>query len=252
MKTAIIISGHARSFRWVAKNQIEQLFSRVPDPHFFISVIEDAHSGSLEALRSHFPHVKIEYIPSQPDCVGLVGKRLLGENALRTEVESYLRECASRGGYRMAPHANAQTVFGSLWHQQRAFRMAEGEFDCYVRHRPDLHFVHLDVPVPAGNELYSPWWSAWGGINDRFGIMGKDAAKTYFNQFDQLASMLQSGVALHPESLSGAAMKRGGVSMRPLNVDFSAVRPPDATGQLVQVQPNYSVTDIYNLVQAMR
>jgi hypothetical protein len=252
MKTAVIISGHVRSFQWVLGNQLEKLFSRVPEPHFFISVIDDSFAKSIELLKQRFSHVTIEYIPGQPDCVGPVGKSLLGENARHEDIDAALKQAALRGTYRLAPHANPQTVFGSLWHQQRAFRMAREKFDVYIRHRPDLYFVHLDVPAPKSNECFVPWWSSWGGINDRFAIMGQEAATAYFSQFDHLADLLRSGVPLHPESLSGAAMKAGRVSIRPLNVDFSAVRTPDAAGRIEQVPSNYSVTDIYNLVRSLK
>lgn len=252
MKTAIIISGHARTFQWMFSNQQAKLFSKLPNPHFFVSVVQDAHSAAMELLRAHFPQVQIEYVPGQPDCVEIIGQRLFGPEAPRPAVDAWFKERSQVGTYRLAPHAKPQTVFGSLWHQQRAFRLAGGGYDLYVRHRPDLNFIHLDVPIPEADELYVPWWSSWGGINDRFGIMGAKAAEAYFNQFDQLAPMLKDGVPLHPETLSGEAVRRGQARVRPLNVNFSAIRPPDAAGNFAEVRADYSVTDIFHLVKAMQ
>ena len=82
--------------------------------------------------------------------------------------------------------------------------------------------------------------------------MGNTAATVYFNHFDQLAPMLKDGIPLHPETLSGEALRRGKVSIRPMNVDFSAIRMPDARGNMASVAADFSVTDIYNLVKAMR
>ena len=252
MKTAVIISGHARTFQWTFLNQLTKVFSKLRNPHFFVSVVEDSHSGSMELLRTKFAEVQIRNIAAQPDCAELIGRSIFGPETSTAALDAFFKERSQRGTYRLAPHATPQTVFRSLWHQQQAYRMAGDGFDVYVRHRPDLNFIDLEVPTPESNELYVPWWSSWGGINDRFGIMGTKAAAVYFNQFDALAQMLKDGVPLHPETLSGEAVRRGNLRVRPLNVNFSAIRPPNAAGQFSEVRADYSVTDIYNLIRSLQ
>ena len=101
-----------------------------------------------------------------------------------------------------------------------------------VRHRPDLFFHRLEWPRAIGyNDVFVPYWGSYGGINDRFAIMGIGGAEYYFSAYDHAASFLREGCPLHPETLSAAALAVLFASVRPtLLAEFTGVRLPDAAG----------------------
>ena len=261
MKTAILISGHTRSFKWIFDNQCREVFSRFKEPVFFCSVVDDEHGRDIEELKTKFPEsdVFIEYVKEQPDCVKLVGEKIFPK-ASRNYIDTLFKKCMEKSKIKPAPHASPQTIFSSLWHQQRVWELCQKsqvkDIGFYVRHRPDLLFTTLEMPATiADNECYVPWWASWGGINDRWAVMGPLAASAYFTCFDGLPVMLTTntgvhpeGCPLHPEALSGENLRRNLITVKPLNCDFSALRVP--VGDKVDFfRPNYSVTDIYNLVK---
>jgi len=89
--------------------------------------------------------------------------------------------------------------------------------------------------------------------------MGPLAASAYFTCFAGLPVMLitktafnPDGCPLHPETLSGENLRRNAISVKPLNCEFSALRVPDDKGQAEMVNPNYSVTDIFNLARNLK
>lgn len=82
--------------------------------------------------------------------------------------------------------------------------------------------------------------------------MGAFAASAYFTCFNGLPVMLNSGTPLHPETLSGENLRKNLVTVKPLNCEFSALRVPDDKGQAEMVNPNYSVTDIFNLARNLK
>ena len=254
-KTAILISGHARSFKWIFENQCQRVFSRFEHPVFFCSIVEDEQARDIELLKTKFPEsdVFIEYVKEQPDCVELIGRELFPK-ASRNYIDGWFKKCVQKSKYAPAPHASPQTIFASLWHQNRVYEMMESarvsDIKYYVRHRPDLSFTNLELPKTIErNECYVPWWSSWGGINDRWAVMGELAASAYFTAFKGLAVFLNNDVGLHPETLSGHNLTKNMIQIKPLNCEFTAVRVPDANGHAQLVAPNYSVTDIYNLVK---
>lgn len=225
MKTAIIYSGQARTFRHVFKNQWWYVLRKFPDARVFASVADDENAADMELLKTRFPadRVHIERV-TQPDCLPLVG--LTEESAI-----------AAAQGAPMAISSPPQAILRQLWHlnQARAFMAANsqaGDFEEFVRIRPDLHFHRFLLPgAVRSHECVSPWWGGYGGINDRFGIMGWAAMNAYFGTWTKLNQLLDAGCPLHPESLVAASLEDGGgKNWRSMQAEFSAVRP---SGQLV-------------------
>lgn len=223
MKTAIIYSGQTRTFRHVLKNQWWMVLRRFSDAHVFASVADDADAGDMELLKERFPadRVHIERV-AQPDCLPLLG--FTEETA----------QAASLGAP-MSISSPPEAILRQLWHLNRARALVAqvgGEFEEFVRIRPDLHFHRFILPgAVRSHECISPWWGGYGGINDRFALMGWAAFNDYFGTWAKLPALLAAGCPLHPESLVAASLEQGGSkSWRSMQSEFSAVRP---NGQLV-------------------
>lgn len=234
MKTAVLISGHTRTFGIdaVYRSQKWHVFNQLPDPHFFCSVVNDAQASALDRLIAEYgaSHVFIEKIPAQPDCEAELGVD-----------KATLAAFTAFAPYALAPHASPQTILRALWHQQQTWKwhlanlqpeLGAPKFDLYVRHRPDLFFHRLQVPEIAPADVCVPYWGSYGGINDRFAIMGHDAARHYFTAYSRVSEMLMDGCPMHPETLSGAVLDSSPVRVRPtLIAEFTGIRLPNAEGK---------------------
>ena len=225
VNTAIIISGQTRTFRHVIKNQWWYVLRHYADAHVFASVTDDEQAADLELLKKYFPphKVTIERI-NQPDCLEKLG--MSEADALQ-----------AANGAAMRISSPPQGVLRQLWHLHRAWEFfkaqpGSSEFNQIIRLRPDLHFHRFGKPRPIfAGDCLSAWWGGYGGINDRFAIMGDEAAEHYFGTWERVGTLLAEGCPMHPESLVAASLEVGGAnSERTLQAEFSAVRPD---GQLV-------------------
>ena len=89
-------------------------------------------------------------------------------------------------------------------------------------------------PIEARMAI-TPWWGNYGGINDRFGMFGRSAAKAFFETYDRLPALLDAGCPVHPESLVCAALELSGCAFtRALCADFGALRK---TGEFIYMRP---------------
>ena len=89
---------------------------------------------------------------------------------------------------------------------------------------------------PSENEAITPWWGRFGGINDRFAVLGFGAVKEYFTTYSKVERLIQMGAPLHPETLVAESMRDAGCIIRDdLKAEFSTVRkggqmrPPEIT-----------------------
>ena len=82
---------------------------------------------------------------------------------------------------------------------------------------------------PWSNGCWTPPWGSYGGINDRFAIMGRDAAQAYMTAFDRIKELLDKGCPFHPETLTRAAVELTGDPevIQKLVCDFKIRRLPD-------------------------
>lgn len=219
MRTAVLISGQTRTFSQVLKNLNWQVFLRLENPTFFMSVADDAQANDAYLLEGIHKNVHIERVV-QP-----------------TLEEPPFSACS---GAPYAPTPNNQTVVQSilrqLWAYKRVWEFMKeksgGDFDLFVRCRPDLHFRRFEMPNVKHiypQDFVGPWKSTCGGVNDRFSIMGSEAAVAYFNALDALPELLKAGCPLHPETIQQAALERAGCAIsNKLLAEFTCVRLPGA------------------------
>lgn len=194
MKTAVFYSGQARTFASCFPNQYWMVLRHLPDPHFFVSVANDDQAVAMTSLSLRFKNVNIEYV-KQPDF---------------PEAAEYARMYA-HSGYGIS--ARPQNIMRAFWGHKKAWKMCAKpqEFAMFVRIRPDLYFQEYEGrPWPMGSECMTPPWGSYGGVNDRFAILGGLAADSYFTAIDALDLLLAHGCPFHPETLTRAALERGG------------------------------------------
>lgn len=236
MRTAVIISGEARSFDRCWANQYWMVYRKLQEPEFFVSVANDADAIKMDLLHEHFPENRIHI------------ERV--EQPTLPEPEN-VRELMRRGPYQ--PSAPAQGILRQLWALQRGHEYAleqrdpEEDYVHTVRIRPDLWFHQFEVPAyvsPKG--CLTPWWSRWGGVNDRVAFMDSEASGAYFGAFGRLGEMLKAGAPLHPESLMAESLRLGDiVSETTLAAVFTTVRRDGSI-----VPPDPTVTDIVDYNRA--
>lgn len=209
MSTAVIYSGQARSFARCFPTHRWHVFRHFTDLRFYVSVEDDERAGDMDVLRDHYEHVHIERVKTPADLPEIPIER---GNA--------------------APYANAAShrqLMAQHWANQRAWEFYQSFApvgNVVLRMRCD-QFFHSFRPCvqPAANEAFTPYWGRFGGINDRFAVLGHEAAPHYFTTFSKIPRLLDAGCPFHPESLVKASLLDGGVDLREtLLAEFSTER----------------------------
>lgn len=210
MSTAVIITGHMRTFKVCVHTLRWQVLRHYTDPAFYVSTVDDEDAGSVEEIRKLWP--------AAPLHVETVEQPVLPEPPESVRFEPYARSVP------------VQAVLRQLWQLQRGFRLwqehGRGETDL-LRVRPDLFFHSFRRPHYNG--AHTPWWGRFGGANDRFavfhgGLNGTTAAaQAYFETYDHIGEHMAAGCPLHPESLIGASLARQAWSER-LRAEFTTLR----------------------------
>lgn len=242
MKTAVLISGQMRTFESCIANLNWTVFRKLENPTFFVSCADDEQASSAYLLEGYFDRVHIEIV-KQP-----------------TTFEYYpIFALAAHAPYTPTPNNPAviPSILRQLWHYKRVWQfmcerppaagpgdgdryaiVGAGQFDRFVRCRPDLHFHRLDLPDDISTEeFYGPWKATCGGVNDRFSIMGLEAATAYFTAFDRLEKFLDAGCPLHPESIQQYALESMGCRIRnTLQAEFTALRMTGAGSHVPLVE----------------
>jgi hypothetical protein len=232
MSTAILISGQLRTFAKCWPTQRWHVLRHFADPHFFVCVQhqEDAHQ--------HLAPLFAEY----------GSDRVHTEFRTDPDLSAHLTPELTVA-YHRAPYANAAPAHQLLlqhWYQREVWRffsrlaedtdhapadsLCRKKFDTIIRLRGDLWFHSFDISESAIRNLQSaicltPWWGRFGGINDRFAVMGPEAARYYFTVWDHIPELLAAGCPFHPESLVRANLERGAVDIHEtLRTEFSTLR----------------------------
>lgn len=228
MSTAILISGQMRTFAKCYANQRWHVYRHLDDPHFFLTVQDNAQAETIDLLRA-------DYGPER------VHARLLDDPVLEVTPEI-------SAAWHQAPYANAADAHQLLlqhWYQDQVwldFVTATSSgigppsalhavvFDTIVRIRPDQWFHSCKVRSTlngyySNGVCWSPWWGRFGGINDRFAILDRLGAFAYFTVYPQISGLLAAGCPFHPESLVCAALEKAGVeNFDWLAAEFSTLR----------------------------
>lgn len=222
MSTAIMFSGHMRTFPLCLGSQQWQVFRHYPDCHFFVSTVQDEQAATVELLTRTFgaSRVTVEIVPEQPLLSLPPG---CPPESTWSKEHTFMHE----------PYAVSvppQWVMRQLWQLHRVWLLAEStgrKFSTYIRTRPDLFFQGFEPPSinPSPHTAHTPWWGRYGGANDRFAVLGREAARAYFETYAELLSMISEGAPLHPETLVAYAMERRGiVHYQTLRAEFSTLR----------------------------
>lgn len=230
MKTAVIISGQARTFDICYPSQRWQVYRHYePDLHFFVTVKDDEDADKMDVLRKNHKNVVIQKLPDP-------------------EGDDLWMPPEDAG--RFAPYANAAThrqLMLQHWGNMKAWELLENSgkgFDVVIRTRADLFFHSFNLPPqPWPGEALTPWWGRFGGVNDRFAMMSPPAAAAYFNTYEAIPLLLEAGCPFHPESLVYAQLARCGfIVSRNLHTSFSTIRK---NGQ--QRSPEIMLEDLADL-----
>lgn len=194
-------------------------FRKLDDPHFYISCANDEQANDAYLIGKHYSPEKVHIeIVDQPDFA---------------DADKYLPSSLH------APYAISvppKSILAQAWHMQRVygFAMQNGaeKHRTLVRCRPDLwmtDFKDTRFTEPTGSPIpnwaWFPWWGRFSGCNDRFAIMGNEAASHYFTLYSNIGTLLDLGCPFHPESLLLAQLETNGVEVHhTLNAVFSTLR----------------------------
>ncbi len=224
MKTAVIYSGQARTFGETFPNQFDKVLRLLPNPEFFVSVAEDPQAQTMTRLWERFPkesvHIEHVHQPAikEPD----PEPKWLQMYPCSTTRQGVLRQLWSlnRG-----------------WDFYRAHCGNEPKHELIVRLRPDLLFMRFELPsqvvgcttgqiyTPKSDLCETPWWSRWGGVNDRIALLGSLAAREYFTTFTKIERLMKDGCPLHPETIVDRSIRDGHVvPSHTLATEFVAAR----------------------------
>jgi len=186
-----------------------------PNIHFFVSCKRDEDASSALMLRNDYKYIHIETyddptdLPEIPEACGL--------HAPYSNAASHRKLMLQHWGNKKAWHF--------LWDNKPC------KFDVFIRMRPDNFFHRFTPKLPCladleyGNWAFIPWWGKFGGINDRFAIMGSKAAFSYFEMYDEIPELLKNGCPFHPESLLAAALLKDEINVKSdLMAHFSTLR----------------------------
>lgn len=204
MKTAVLYSGHIRSFRHCLENHAHQIFRHFDNPDFYLSTVKDENSADSALL--------VDYYGEQVK--NLVVHETQPVFPLPAGVPADLAQGERRQGSPFEIVASPQGVIGQFWQLQNVWSLLpkDHDYDLLIRIRPDLYFHEFTRSTPSfGLDAMLPWWGRWGGVNDRFAILGETAAEQYFTTFSRLDELCSLGCPLHPESLLKFSLERRGV-----------------------------------------
>jgi hypothetical protein len=224
MRTAIVFSGHMRTFDRCLPTMDWHIFRHYPAAHFFVSTVADADALKAQLLVERYgaDRVKIDTVPEQPDCVAEM--RAAGVNL---PAEWHRGQPYSHEPYAISVHPRA--VLRQIWQLGRAWTAFCDDlwaFDVVIRLRPDLWLHDYTPPRPVGEAVcLTPWWGRFGGVNDRCAVMGPTAAAAYFGTYAAIPALMAEGCPLHPESLVGASLWAARcVTSAKLQTTFSTLR----------------------------
>lgn len=100
------------------------------------------------------------------------------------------------------------------------------EFQIFVFVRPDLEYLdHLEFNKAvqsvtiSGEDLITPHWHQWGGLNDRIAICSAKGARAYLNRLDYFREFVGASQKVHSESLLAYVAER-----ESLKLGFSSLR----------------------------
>jgi hypothetical protein len=219
VKVAFIYTGGMRSFDKCWKNHAWQIWRHFPGAKFYVCTEDDEDASKVNLFGDRAAMVRTVKQPEMVIPAGCPDSWTPGQ--------PYMHE-----PYHIS--VDPRAVLGQLWMLREGWRLyeeANDPADLIIRIRPDLWFHSFDsrficpTGMPIHDWAFTPWWGRFGGINDRFAILGPEAARHYFTTYDKIPAMIAEGGPLHPETLVHYAMKRAGISIcDDMKAEFSTLR----------------------------
>lgn len=210
MRTAIIITGEMRTFATCVYTQRWHVYRHYPNADFYISTVSDTNTETWRELPKILPNaqVSIDIVGTQPT---------LPEPAEPVRFEPYVRSVP------------LQAILRQLWQLQRGWELVKGsgrEYDQYIRMRPDSFFHSFRPRGEFGPDVArTPWWGRFGGVQDRFAVLGHEAAPHYFKTLSNLQQLIDAGCPLQTESMVYGSMVLNGVRLYDnLLAEFSTLK----------------------------
>lgn len=227
MKTAILISGQCRTLDVCARNIAEQVLRFFPGADLWISVAAGPDTEQARFLEAVGLPVRLLETVEQP---------VFDERDYQVQ--------SSGGSYYIGegPHDSTavQRILCQAWQLRRVYEKACAsgeEYGVYVRLRPDQWFTvgAAGWPEITPSTAALPWWGNFGGVNDRFAILGSAAAEAYC-WWPYLDQLLAEGCRFHPETLTRFALERAQCRIVRLPV-LAATLKRDPSGNIVIREP---------------
>lgn len=234
MSTAILLSGQLRTFARCYPTQRWHVLRHFADPHFFF------------------------FVQSQPDALALLAPVIADYGADHVHIEQFIPPDLKddltptlTAAYHHAPYSNSVPAHALLiqhWAQSKVWEHFKAvgakppldKFTTLIRLRPDLFFHSFEcfgADDLHPEEVLTPWWGRFGGLNDRFAIMGPEAARAYFDVHPKIPELLALGCPFHPETLLAARLEMSSISVsQTLRAEFSTLRT-DGTSRPPEISP---------------
>jgi hypothetical protein len=131
-----------------------------------------------------------------------------------------------------------KNVLYQLYSLSRLGRMLDEQepnrFSLFALLRADLEYIDevptVDIAQRIGNgeDLITPSWHQFGGLNDRFAFASRRGAHVYLNRLDRVASYCESQGEIHSEAMLKYVAESAGLSLGFIDTRARRVR---ATGE---------------------
>jgi len=216
LKVTAIYTGQTRSFKKVWANQIYHILGKFPGLRVVCSMADDAEAEDMRIIQREMPDV--------PFFMEKVVQPEMPKGALP-------KLCEFHCGY--PPSSEPESIWKQLWALNRGWDFAKSipeiqDTDIYIRIRPDLSFLRAEWIEDSKYRdplCLTPWWSRWGGINDRFAFLNHQAAEAYFTTVTRLPIIMATKCPPHPESIMMQSLRMRGIEPDDsLTVEFMTIR----------------------------
>jgi hypothetical protein len=240
MKVAIIFSGHTRTFAQCYPTFYWHVQRHYPDASVIFSTVDD--EDYRKCLKNQvFPAGWRIGLHEQPSF-------------------TFSKEWTPKQFFTHEPHpisVHPENVMRQLWQLEQAYKLyiantEDKDFaELFIRTRPDLWWTFYDHrheeletmevwPPQFSNVCLTPWWGRFCGVNDRFAIMGREAADAYFMTFSKIHELRALGAPLHPETLVKASLEHADIVVHDdLRAEFNTIR----TNGIVRL-PEMTIEDL--------
>ena len=226
MQVGLIITGHLRSFEACAITLQQHVILPITNKDYTVKVFIDTWN-TLGGVPQHDGDAVEVSIEDKLETINV----LYNNPILRIE-EGRTFECTKyndRHGCFFTP-ANALSMFYKI---QRGFELYKDYSeesgwvaDTLIKCRPDLFFLS-DLSTDAVESLgciWTPDFGDFGGMNDQFGLGPPELMQHFFNTYENIDRMFDSGTNIHPETLLKRNIEDNKVSVGKTHIRYDLMR----------------------------